>query len=204
MYYTPVGGDILFVEASITPGKGGLVLTGQLGDVMKESARAALTYIKGNAERFAISQNILDNSEMHIHVPAGGTPKEGPSAGVAITVALVSALTGIPVRKDIAMTGEVTLHGRVLPIGGLKEKILGAKRAGIKHVLFPYKNKADLQDIPLYLRRSLEYHSISNLDQVLDLAIVGGLKVLEAKRKDVVDAENTSAVSESVKQPAQA
>ena len=203
MYYTPVGGDILFVEASTTPGKGGLVLTGQLGDVMKESARAALTYIKGNADRFAIAQDVLDNFEMHIHVPAGGTPKEGPSAGVAITVALVSALTGVPVRKDIAMTGEVTLRGRVLPIGGLKEKVLGAKRAGIKHVLFPEKNEPDLRDIPVHLRRSLEYHPTSHLDDALDIAIVGGLPALEAKR----EAKHSNAkppISTPVEQPAQA
>ncbi len=203
MYYTPVGGDILFVEASTTPGKGGLVLTGQLGDVMKESARAALTYIKGNAKRFAISQDVLDDFEMHVHVPAGGTPKEGPSAGVAITVALVSALTGLPVRKDIAMTGEVTLRGRVLPIGGLKEKVLGAKRAGIKHILFPEKNKPDLRDIPLNLRRSLEYHPTGNLDDALDIAIVGGLSALESRVKNV-KSDSKTAISNPVKQPAQA
>ena len=139
MYYTPVGGDILFVETSVTPGKSGLVLTGQLGDVMKESARAALTYAKSNAERFGISQDILDNQEIHIHIPAGATPKEGPSAGVGLATSLISALTGIPVRKDVAMTGEITLRGRVMPIGGLKEKVLGAKRAGIKHIVYPRK-----------------------------------------------------------------
>ncbi len=203
LYYTPVGGDILFVEASTTPGKGGLVLTGQLGDIMKESAQAALTYIKGNAERFAIPQEVLDNFEMHVHVPAGGIPKEGPSAGVAITVALVSALTGVPVRKDIAMTGEVTLRGRVLPIGGLKEKILGAKRAGIKHVLFPEKNYPDLRDIPLHLRRSLEYHPTNNLDDALDMTIVGGLQALEAKRK-AKNSDTKPPINTPVEQPAQA
>ncbi len=203
MYYTPVGGDILFVEASTTPGKGGLVLTGQLGDVMKESARAALTYIKGNAERLAIAQDVFDSFEMHVHVPAGGTPKEGPSAGVAITVALVSALTGLPVRKDIAMTGEVTLRGRVLPIGGLKEKILGAKRAGIKHILFPEKNEPDLRDIPVHLRRSLEYHPTNHLDDALNIAIVGGLPALEAKRK-VQNNDTKTPIAKPIEQPAQA
>ncbi len=179
MYYTPVGGDILFVETSVTPGKGGLVLTGQLGDVMKESARAALTYAKSNAERFGISQEALDNSELHIHVPAGATPKEGPSAGTAIATSLISALSGVPVRKDVAMTGEITLRGRVLPIGGLKEKVLGAKRAGIKHIIFPEKNVSDLNDVPGHLRRSLSFHSLGNLDEVLEVALVGGLKALE-------------------------
>jgi ATP-dependent Lon protease len=183
MYYTPVGGDILFVETTITPGKGGLVLTGQLGDVMKESARAALTYAKSNAERFGIDQDKLDNSEIHIHVPAGATPKEGPSAGIAIASALISALTEVPVRKDVAMTGEITLRGRVLAIGGLKEKMLGAKRAGIKHIMFPEKNNSDLNDIPSHLRRSLDFHPVSNLDEVLEVALVGGLQALEAQGK---------------------
>jgi ATP-dependent Lon protease len=181
MYYTPVGGDILFVETSVTPGKGGLVLTGQLGDVMKESARAALTYAKSNAKRFGISQDMLDNYEIHIHVPAGATPKEGPSAGTAISTSLISALTGVPVRKDVAMTGEVTLRGRVLPIGGLKEKILGAKRAGIKHIIYPSKNQSDLNDVPSHLRRSLSFHPCDNLDQVLEQALVGGIKALESR-----------------------
>jgi ATP-dependent Lon protease len=180
MYYTPVGGDILFVETSVTPGKGGLVLTGQLGDVMKESARAALTYAKSNAQRFGISQDVLDNHEIHIHLPAGATPKEGPSAGITLATSLISALTGIPVRKDVAMTGEVTLRGRVLPIGGLKEKMLGAKRAGIKHIVFPEKNTPDMNEIPVHLRKSLHFHPSEELDQVLDVALVGGMKALEA------------------------
>ncbi|MFO7546933.1 MAG: endopeptidase La [Trueperaceae bacterium] len=183
MYYTPVGGDILFVETSITPGKGGLVLTGQLGDVMKESARAALTYTKRNAARFGIKQEELDEREIHIHVPAGATPKEGPSAGVALATSLVSALTGLAVRKDVAMTGEITLRGRVLPIGGLKEKILGAKRAGIKHIVYPSKNAADMKDVAGHLTRSLHMHEADDLDGVLDVALVGGMAALEARAK---------------------
>ena len=183
MYYTPVGGDILFVETSVTPGKGGLVLTGQLGDVMKESARAALTYAKNNAERFGIAQDILDNYEIHIHVPAGATPKEGPSAGVAIATSLISALTGVPVRKDVSSTGEITLRGRVLPIGGLKEKVLGAKRAGIKHIVFPEKNLSDLNDIPSHLRRSLDFHEVDDLDKALEVFMVGGLQALESRKQ---------------------
>jgi ATP-dependent Lon protease len=181
MYYTPVGGDILFVETSVIASKGGFVLTGQLGEVMKESARAALTYAKVNADRFGIDHALLDDGEIHIHVPAGGTPKEGPSAGIALATSLISALTGVPVRRDVAMTGEVTLRGRVLPIGGLREKILGAKRAGIRHVIYPAKNVADMKDIAAPLKKSLTFHEVDDLDQVLDIALVGGLKALEAK-----------------------
>jgi ATP-dependent Lon protease len=181
MFYTPVGGDILFVETSISPGKG-LVLTGQLGDVMKESARAALTYIKANAERFHIDKARIDDSEIHIHVPAGAIPKEGPSAGGAMVTSLISALTGIPARHDVAMTGEMTLTGRYLPIGGLKEKVLGARRAGIKHIIMPRVNESDLRDIPVHLRSSMRFHPCETVDQVLDVALVGGLKALETPR----------------------
>src|SRR5690606_18403215 len=181
MYYTPVGGDILFVETSVTPGKGGLVLTGQLGDVMKESARAALTYAKTNAARFGISQSQIDDHEIHIHLPAGGTPKEGPSAGVALALSLISALTGTPVRKDVAMTGEITLRGRVLPIGRLKDKGLSAKRAGITHIIYPLKNSADMKDVASHLTKSLQFHQVDDIDQALDVALVGGLAGLEAR-----------------------
>ncbi len=184
MFYTPVGGDILFVETSVMPGKG-LVLTGQLGDVMKESARAALSYIKKNALRFHIPMSKLDDSEIHVHVPTGGVPKEGPSAGVTMTTSLVSALSEIPARHDVAMTGEVTLTGRVLRIGGLKEKVLGARRAGIKHIVMPRANAADLEDIPLHLRRSMSFHPVDTLDEVLDIALVGGLRALEHRITDV-------------------
>lgn len=182
MFYTPVGGDILFVETSVSPGKG-LVLTGQLGDVMKESARAALTYIKANAERFHIDKDKIDNSEIHVHFPAGAIPKEGPSAGGAIAASMVSALTGIPARHDVAMTGEITLTGRYLPIGGLKEKVLGARRAGIRHIIMPKANEADLRDIPLHLRSSMRFHTAEYLDEVLDVALVGGLKALERREE---------------------
>ncbi len=181
MFYTPVGGDILFVETSIMPGKG-LVLTGQLGDVMKESARAALTYAKSNAERFHIDKSRLDDSEIHVHVPAGAIPKEGPSAGGAMATSLISALSGIPARHDVAMTGEMTLTGRYLPIGGLKEKVLGARRAGIKHIILPKANEPDIADIPLHLRASMRFHPCETVDQVLDVALVGGLKALETPR----------------------
>ncbi|ADV66611.1 endopeptidase La [Deinococcus maricopensis] len=180
MFYTPVGGDILFVETSIMPGKG-LVLTGQLGDVMKESARAALTYAKTHAERFRIPRERLDDSEIHVHVPAGAIPKEGPSAGGAMVTSMISALTGIPARRDVAMTGEMTLTGRYLPIGGLKEKVLGARRAGIRHIILPKANEGDLRDIPAHLRTSMTFHVCETVDQVLDVAIVGGIAALEGK-----------------------
>ncbi|WP_027460055.1 endopeptidase La [Deinococcus murrayi] len=191
MFYTPVGGDILFVETSVMPGKG-LVLTGQLGDVMKESARAALTYAKSNAERFHLDRDRIENSEIHIHVPAGAIPKEGPSAGGAMVTSLISALSGIPVRHDVAMTGEMTLTGRYLPIGGLKEKVLGARRAGIKHIIMPKANEGDLRDIPLHLRSSMRFHPCETVDQVLDVALVGGLKALETPRGPAAGAAETA------------
>ncbi|GGR40190.1 endopeptidase La [Deinococcus ruber] len=180
MFYTPVGGDILFIETSVSPGRG-MVLTGQLGDVMKESARAALTYAKTNGDRFGIPRERIDESEIHIHVPAGGIPKEGPSAGGAMLTSIISALTGIPARRDVAMTGEITLTGRYLPIGGLKEKVLGARRAGIRHIIMPKANEGDLRDIPLHLRSTMRFHPCETADQVLDVALVGGLAALEAR-----------------------
>jgi ATP-dependent Lon protease len=190
MFYTPVGGDILFIETNVMPGKG-LILTGQLGDVMKESARAALSYAKKNAARFHIPLERIDDREIHIHVPAGGIPKEGPSAGVTMTTSLISALTGVPARHDVSMTGEITLTGRVLPIGGLKEKVLGARRAGIKHIIMPKANTADLDDIPTHLRRSMTFHPCENLDQVLEVALEGGLAALEQKAiTDVINTKN--------------
>ncbi len=153
MFYTPVGGDILFVEVSHMPGKGELVLTGQLGDVMRESARAAWSYARSNAEALGIPAKSFER-DLHVHVPAGAIPKDGPSAGVTIATALVSALSGRRVRNDTAMTGEITLTGRVLPIGGVKEKLLGAERAGIHRILLPKANAADLDDLPSDARRS--------------------------------------------------
>jgi len=173
MYYTPVGGDIMFVEASVMRGKGELVLTGQLGDVMKESARAALTYAKSHADQLGIDEETLVGTDVHIHVPAGAIPKDGPSAGVTMATALVSALSRRPARHDIAMTGEVTLRGRVLPIGGVKEKVLGAVRAGIKTIILPKENAADLEDLPEDVRKSLEVHLVEELGDVLTLALRG-------------------------------
>jgi ATP-dependent Lon protease len=201
MYYTPMGGDIMFVEASIRRGGApvsrdddagvvrvgpiSLILTGQLGDVMKESARAALTYATNNAELLGIPlDRVAGASEAHIHVPAGAIPKDGPSAGIAIATALVSEMSNRKVRRDVSMTGEITLRGRVLPIGGVKEKVLGAHRAGIKDVIIPKANEADLEDIPDEVREQLTFHPVETLRDVLRIALV--------------DAERSAAVEELV------
>ncbi len=192
MYYTPMGGDIMFVETAIRRlhgalrssdavdqkiqvsgwGNVSLILTGQLGDVMKESARAALTYAATHASTLNIPEDRLGSIEVHVHVPAGAIPKDGPSAGVAISVALVSAMSGRPVRRDVSMTGEVTLRGRVLPIGGLKEKVLGAHRAGITHIILPKDNEADIEDIPEDVQKQLTFHCVSTLDEAFAIALV--------------------------------
>jgi ATP-dependent Lon protease len=172
MFYTPMGGDIMFVEASVMRGKGGLVLTGQLGDVMKESGRAALSYAKAQYEHLGIPEEALEGREVHIHVPAGAVPKDGPSAGITMATALVSALSGRKVRKDVAMTGELTLTGRVLPIGGLKEKILGAVRSGISEIILPKENEADLEDLPEEVAENLNFHVVEDLDQVIAVALM--------------------------------
>jgi len=169
--WTQVGGDLLSIEASIVPGKGKLVHTGQLGDVMKESIQAALSVVRARAETLGIDPEFHQKLDMHIHVPEGATPKDGPSAGIAMCTALVSALTKVPVRSEVAMTGEITLRGRVLPIGGLKEKLLAAHRGGITTVIIPEENKKDLADIPANITRSLEIHPVRWIDQVLDIAL---------------------------------
>jgi ATP-dependent Lon protease len=173
MFYTPVGGDIMFVEASAAKGKDGLILTGQLGDVMKESARAALTYAKTHHDRLGVPEENLKDVELHIHVPAGAIPKDGPSAGVTMATAIVSALSSRPVRSDVAMTGEITLTGRVLPIGGVKEKVLGAYRAGIREIILPGDNEAHLDDLPKELRNEMKFQLVHDLGEVLALALRG-------------------------------
>ena len=172
MYYTPTGGDIMFVEASTMRGKGELVLTGQLGDVMKESARAAWTYARSHAAGLQIADEMFDR-DIHIHVPAGAIPKDGPSAGVTMASAVVSTLSGRPVRHDIAMTGEITLRGRVLPIGGVKEKVLGAVRAGINRIILPKDNEPDLEDLPKEVRDRIEIYVVQELGEVLALTLRG-------------------------------
>ncbi|HEX7043881.1 MAG TPA: endopeptidase La [Burkholderiales bacterium] len=169
--WTPVGGDILFIEASRAPGKGNLILTGQLGDVMKESAQAALSLVKSRARNLGIEPETFERSDIHVHVPAGAIPKDGPSAGVAMFVALVSLLTGRTVKQDVAMTGEISLRGLVLPVGGIKEKVLAAARAGIKTVLLPSRNKKDMEDVPASAREQLEFVWIENVDHAIAGAI---------------------------------
>ena len=171
--WTQVGGEALYVEASLIGGKGELIVTGQLGDIMQESARAAMTYTRANISAFGVKKKDLDNLDVHIHVPAGAIPKDGPSAGIAMATALISALADRPVRNDVAMTGEVTLRGRVLPIGGLKEKALGALRAGIRKVIYPEKNKKDLGEIPRNVRRKIKFIPVRHMDQVLENSLAG-------------------------------
>lgn len=172
--WTAVGGDTLFIEVSTMVGSGKLELTGQLGDVMKESAKTALSYIRSKSEEFSINPEFTKNLDIHIHVPEGATPKDGPSAGITMTTALISALTKTPVYSHVAMTGEVTLRGRVLPIGGLKEKVLAAKRAGIKKIIIPYENEKDLEEIPDNVRKELEFVLAHNMEEVLEHALVRG------------------------------
>jgi ATP-dependent Lon protease len=164
---------VLFVEASATPGKGRLTTTGQLGDVMRESAQAALTYVRAHPPE-GIDDEWFNTHDIHVHVPAGATPKDGPSAGVTIVTALVSLLSGRPMRDDTAMTGEVTLTGQVLPIGGLKEKALAAQRAGLRRVIAPAENEADADEIPEHLRRELEFVFVRDVDEVLNAALPQG------------------------------
>jgi ATP-dependent Lon protease len=206
MYYTPAGGDIMFVEAAIRRlfgygqrstdddktqvsgwGNVSLILTGQLGDVMKESARAAMTYAATHASTLQIPEDRLGSIEVHIHVPQGAIPKDGPSAGVTMSTALVSAMSGRPVRKDVAMTGEITLRGRVLPIGGVKEKVLGAHRAGISTIIIPKDNEADMEDIPEDVRKQLTFHCVGTLDEVFSIALVPAAEAPTAKQPTLLE-----------------
>jgi ATP-dependent Lon protease len=169
--WTPSGGDILFVEAARLPGSGKLILTGQLGDVMKESAQAALTLVKGRAERLGLDAGLLEKSDIHVHVPAGAIPKDGPSAGVAIYTALVSLLTGRCVRNDTAMTGEISLRGLVLPVGGIKEKVVAAVRAGITTILLPARNRRDIEDVPESARSRAQFVWLEHVDDAIEAAL---------------------------------
>jgi ATP-dependent Lon protease len=179
--WTPVGGDILFVESAKLPGSGKLILTGQLGDVMKESAQAALSLVKAQAVEFGIDPLQFEHSDIHVHVPAGAIPKDGPSAGVAMFTSLASLLRGKAVRPDVAMTGEISLRGLVLPVGGIKEKTIAAARAGIKKVILPARNKRDLEDIPPSARALLEFVWVEHVSEALAVALGDGEKGAAAK-----------------------
>jgi ATP-dependent Lon protease len=169
--WTPTGGDIIFVEATRMRGEKGLTLTGQLGDVMKESAQAALAYVRSKAKDLSIEEDFFAKNDIHIHVPAGAIPKDGPSAGITMFIALTSLLTNKAVRSDIAMTGEITLRGLVLPVGGIKEKVLAGMRAGIRTIILPKKNEKDLEEIPEHIRKEMNFRFIQRMDEAIDLAL---------------------------------
>jgi ATP-dependent Lon protease len=181
--WTEVGGEILSTEVALAPGKGTLTLTGKLGDVMQESARAALSYVRSRAMLFGIESDFHDKIDIHIHVPEGAIPKDGPSAGITMATALLSAVTRIPIHRDIAMTGEITLRGKVLPVGGVKDKVLAASRAGISRVILPLENERDLEDIPDDLREKIEFHLVESMDEVVSVALDGTIVPLQAKDK---------------------
>ena len=170
--YTSVGGEMLEVECTTMSGKGTLKLTGQLGDVMKESAETAFSWVRAHSEEFGLAKDFYQSIDIHIHVPEGAVPKDGPSAGVTMTTALVSAVTGVPVRQDLAMTGEVTLRGRVLPIGGLKEKTMAAYRAGIRTLIIPEENRKDLEKIPDYVLEQFHVLPVQDVQEVLKTALI--------------------------------
>ena len=177
--WTEVGGEILKIESVVMPGKGKMQITGKLGDVMQESVKAAKSYIRSKSLDYGIIPPIFDKKDFHIHVPEGATPKDGPSAGIGMVTSIISAITEIPVNKDVAMTGEITLRGLVLPIGGLKEKLLAAHRAGIKKVLIPMENKKDLVEVPKTVLKSIEIIPVKNVDEVLKVALTKSLKRVE-------------------------
>ena len=170
--WTIVGGVTLFIETTAVPGTGKIVLTGQLGDVMQESAKTGISYIRSVADKLGIDEDFYKDKDLHLHIPEGATPKDGPSAGVTMCVSLISTLTGIPVRKDVAMTGEITLRGKVLPVGGIREKVMAAHRAGIRKVLLPKDNEPDINDIPETVRNEMEFVLLNNVNDALKEVLV--------------------------------
>jgi ATP-dependent Lon protease len=183
--WTEVGGSILSTEATVVDGKGKLTLTGKLGDVMQESAQAAMSYIRSRAVRLGLPRDFYRNIDVHIHVPEGAIPKDGPSAGITIATAIASALSRIPVRRDLAMTGEITLRGKVLPIGGLKEKLLAAHRAGLFEAILPKENEKDVAEVPENLRTAMKLHFVENMDQVLALALESPLPQISTETETI-------------------
>src|SRR5207344_3090256 len=200
--WTEVGGDLLQIEASLLPGKGQLILPGQLGDVMQESVKAAYSVVRARSERLGLDTEFHNKFDTHVHVPEGATPKDGPSAGIAMVTALVSVLSGVPIRSDVAMTGEISLRGRVLPIGGLKEKLLAALRGGIKTVIIPDENAKDLADIPKNVTQGLEIVPVKWIDQVLDIALVRPLAPQDSEVPVAVEAiEENAEVKQETARP---
>ncbi len=200
--WTEVGGELLTIEAVTVPGKGQIKTTGKLGDVMQESIQAAMSFVKARAPAYGIKPSIFARKEIHVHLPEGAVPKDGPSAGVGMVTAMVSTLTGIPVRRDVAMTGEVTLRGRVLPIGGLKEKLLAALRGGITKVLIPADNEKDLVEIPASVKDALEIVPVAHVDEVLALALAQPVTPIEWTEADELAVEPLSAASGGAESPA--
>ena len=182
--WTEAGGEILVTEATLMSGKGSLTLTGKLGDVMQESAHAAMSFVRSRAEEFGIAKDFNRRTDVHVHVPEGAIPKDGPSAGVTMATALVSALARVPARKDVAMTGEITLRGKILPIGGVKEKLLAAHRAGIHTIVLPKDNEKDLADIPKNVLDSLNVYMVETMDEVLTIALTEPLTRLQVSADD--------------------
>jgi len=172
--WTPAGGEVLFVEAAMIPGRDHLILTGMLGDVMRESAQAALSFVRSSAAKLGIDSKVFEGKSIHVHVPAGAIPKDGPSAGVTMVAAIASLAKGTPVRNDLAMTGEITLRGKVLPVGGIREKVLAAYRAGVKRVILPQRNRDALEDVPEEIRKTIQFTFAESAEQVIEAALGPG------------------------------
>jgi ATP-dependent Lon protease len=198
LVWTPVGGDIIFIESTRMPGGKGFTLTGQLGDVMKESARAALSWVRAEAEHLGIDLRFFEHNDIHMHVPAGAIPKDGPSAGIAMTTSLVSLLTGRPIKENLAMTGEITLRGKVLPIGGVKDKVLAAHRAGIRTIILPKRNERDIDDIDEEARSELLFVFADRMEEVLEAALSPRVVEPPVTPNDQVQVQDTSDVVETV------